>query len=593
MTHNAMYQDLDSLAERRGGQEALVVYDMNKNRESMTYRQFKDRSMYIAASLLHLGVSRGNHVLLIGASGIRYAVFLMALHRIGAHVILLGPGGLTHDKVSLISGLELRAIVFGTFMQDSQIQQLQKGIGTLVHNADKIRASNLDSFKVDRNKKISHMANVGAFHATSYPIVISLGDKYPISNMSVLRYETLLQRGQEHSLLCELMTAQKRVQMDDPLVSLFTSGSTGLPKMVQHTVHSYANTIHSYLDSFEPLKNLGTCLNPFREIWYCDRPMAWAWGTLNVYQICLGVTVVWVPTEMALSESTNEAVFAILESESCTRGLLSVALIQKLSNNRLHLKYNLSSLQYVILGGQLYTKAITARLLDALPDITVRNSYGSTEGCQHAITTYTKDTISICDYGKMSVFPGVEAKVVDDEGKMVKRGVAGEMCVRSAWVFREYLGNPESTRRAKSLTGWYHTGDICQMDKDGRIEVLGRKKDFLKRATVKIFPAELERVFQEHPDVLDVAVVGVPDQRYTEELCACVILKSVNDDDTGARLKALEAWCEQQWPPSADGLSLKPRYFVQMEAFPLLNSGKEDRQGIRSIVMRRLGMTED
>ncbi|EDO30546.1 predicted protein [Nematostella vectensis] len=196
------------------------------------------------------------------------------------------------------------------------------------------------------------------------------------------------------------------------------------------------------------------------------------------------------------------------------------------------------------------------------------------------------------DFGELSVVPGCEVKIVGDGDEVVPRGTPGEICVRSAMVFSEYVGNPEATKQAKTATGWFRLGDIGVMNESGKVKVLGRKKDFIKRATLKISSLQIEKVILGHADVSDAVVFGVPDQQLHEEICACVILKAANNDrGLEVRLAELEAWCSEQFPPEADGLSLKPRYMLLVKTFPSGNTGKVDRQAMRDLAMQKLGIS--
>ncbi|EDO27898.1 predicted protein, partial [Nematostella vectensis] len=118
-----------------------------------------------------------------------------------------------------------------------------------------------------------------------------------------------------------------------------------------------------------------------------------------------------------------------------------------------------------------------------------------------------------------------EVKIVDANNKVVPRGEPGEICCRSECVFLGYLGNLEATSRAKSPQGWLHTEDLGTMDDQGMIEVIGRTSEIIKRATVKIFPGEIKAELLKNPLVADAIVIGVPDQRLHEEICACVVFR--------------------------------------------------------------------
>lgn len=189
------------------------------------------------------------------------------------------------------------------------------------------------------------------------------------------------------------------------------------------------------------------------------------------------------------------------------------------------------------------------------------------------------------EFGKMSIIPGVELKIVDENEKVVPRGNVGEICARNATVFLEYVDGPEATKQAKSPTGWLRTEDLGIMHEDGKIEVLGRKSEIIK------LPAEVENVLVQHPNVADVVVFGIPDQMLHEEICACVVLRQDTDSmacDEKIMLEELEDWCEKQFPPGPDGLSLRPKYILPIKKIPMMSTGKVSTREIKAEAMKQL-----
>ena len=130
-----------------------------------------------------------------------------------------------------------------------------------------------------------------------------------------------------------------------------------------------------------------------------------------------------------------------------------------------------------------------------------------------------------------------------------------------------------------------------EIDGNGRLKILGRKGDRIKRATETYYSAEFESIIAKHCSVAHVIAVGVPDQRLYEEICACVVFKDGQNQD--AKLAELESWFEMQCPSNADGLSWKPGYTVSFEKFPGTRSGKPDRLAKRRIAMEKLGIKTD
>ena len=191
-------------------------------------------------------------------------------------------------------------------------------------------------------------------------------------------------------------------------------------------------------------------------------------------------------------------------------------------------------------------------------------------------------------YEGLDLIPGSELKIVDEDKQLLPVGQVGEICVRSPVTnsFRGYLENPQATAKTISPTGWIHTSDMGFIDDRGKLIISGRCADMIKRASQKIFPVEIETVLLKYPDVKDVVVVGVPDDRLFEEICACVIPKQSSTLETDA--KAFEDWMARQWAPSQTGLELKPKYLLLMKEYPKTDTGKTDRKSIKATAMGKL-----
>lgn len=282
--------------------------------------------------------------------------------------------------------------------------------------------------------------------------------------------------------------------------------------------------------------------------------------------------------------------FKVWKKEKCGICLGNVSLIHKLYKEKLHSKYDLNHIKFFLLAGQRFSKDKFANLWEMFPSTVVLHGYSSSESIKIATVLLTKDKLrDENELQRMELSAGTEIKVIDENGLVFPRGTAGEICIRNSSVFLEYLGDQEATKQAKSATGWLHTGDVGIMYDDGKFEVIGRKKDIIKRATIKIFPAEIEKVVAQHPSVSDVVVVGIPDQRFHEEICACVVFHDGSKDEK-TKLEELENWCKEQWPPGPDGLSLSPKHFVAMKTIPYTKTAKTFMRQIKSFALKEMGI---
>jgi fatty-acyl-CoA synthase len=180
------------------------------------------------------------------------------------------------------------------------------------------------------------------------------------------------------------------------------------------------------------------------------------------------------------------------------------------------------------------------------------------------------------------VHPHLEVKVVDPAtGNIVARGETGEFLTRGYSVMLGYWDDAQRTAEAIDRAGWMHTGDLATMDEEGYLKIVGRSKDMVIRGGENVYPREVEEFLYGHPDVTDVQVVGVPDLRYGEELCAFVILR----EGAEATPEALQDWCRGQIARYK-----VPRYVQVVSSFPMTVTGKVQKFKLREAAIDELDL---
>ena len=215
-----------------------------------------------------------------------------------------------------------------------------------------------------------------------------------------------------------------------------------------------------------------------------------------------------------------------------------------------------------------------------MPEITI--CYGMTETSPVSTQTRVDDPVDKRVGSVGRIHPHVEIKIVDpDNGRTVPRGTAGELCTRGYCVMLGYWNDRESTSAAIDAARWMHTGDLATMSDDGYVKIVGRIKDMIIRGGENIYPREVEEFLYTHPDVEDAQVIGVPSERYGEEVMAWVKPKA------GAALSAeqLEAFCR-----GAIATYKIPRHWKLVDAFPLTVTGKVQKFRMRKISTAELGL---
>jgi fatty-acyl-CoA synthase len=246
-------------------------------------------------------------------------------------------------------------------------------------------------------------------------------------------------------------------------------------------------------------------------------------------------------------------------------------------------EFDLSSLRTGIMAGSSCPIAVMRRVVAEMhmPEVTI--CYGMTETSPVSFQSQTDDPLErrVTTVGR--VHPHVQVKIIDQDGRVTPRGVSGELLTRGYSVMRGYWDDAERTREAIDAGGWMHTGDLAVIDEEGYCNIVGRVKDMIIRGGENIYPRELEEFLFRHPAVLDVAVVGVPDAKYGEAVCACIQLRAgmvVTEDDVREFCRAQIAHYKV------------PRYVRFVDGFPLTVSGKVQKYLIREQLRAELNLVE-
>jgi fatty-acyl-CoA synthase len=295
----------------------------------------------------------------------------------------------------------------------------------------------------------------------------------------------------------------------------------------------------------------------------------------NLAALTHGATIV-LPSEAFDPASTLMAV----EAERCT-ALYGVPtmFIAELQDPEID-RRDLSSLRTGIMAGSPCPIEVMQQVIERMHAHEVTICYGMTETSPVSFQSLPEDDIDHRVATVGAVHPWVEAKVIDaSSGRTLPRGEVGELCTRGYLVMRGYWRDPTSTAEAVDPAGWMHTGDLAVMQDDGYVRIVGRDKDMIIRGGENLYPREIEDFLYTHPDVADVQVVGVPDAKYGEEICAWVIRRAeaeVTEED-------LRAFCHGRIATYKI-----PRYVRFVEAFPTTVTGKVQKYRIRESAAREL-----
>jgi len=242
-----------------------------------------------------------------------------------------------------------------------------------------------------------------------------------------------------------------------------------------------------------------------------------------------------------------------------------------------------SALRTGIMAGSICPVEVMKRCVNEMSMEEASIAYGMTETSPVSCQTRVDDDLERRTASIGRVHPHVEIKIVDPAtGETVERGEPGEFCTRGYSVMLGYWDDQEKTAEAVDADGWMHTGDLAEMREDGYCNIVGRIKDMVIRGGENIYPREIEEFLYGHPDIEDVQVIGVPDEKYGEELCAWIRLREGAD--------ALDAEQVREFCAGKLAHYKVPRYVMLVDEFPMTVTGKIRKIQMREESAERLGL---
>ena len=243
--------------------------------------------------------------------------------------------------------------------------------------------------------------------------------------------------------------------------------------------------------------------------------------------------------------------------------------------------YELGSLRTGIMAGSPCPVEVMKRVQTEMhmPEVTI--CYGMTETSPVSTQTAVDDPLEKRTGSVGRVHPHLEVKIVDEEGRIVPRDTPGELCTRGYSVMLGYWNDPDNTARSIDAARYMHTGDVATMDPEGYLNIAGRIKDMVIRGGENVYPREIEEFLYAHPAVKDVSVIGVPDEKYGEELCAWVVLAPGAEPDE----ESIKAFCRGKIAHYK-----VPRYVKFVTEFPMTVTGKVQKFKMREISTEELGL---
>ena len=518
-----IFQNLRRTAERFGDREALVAAHQSRR---LSYRELVDECEDVARGLMARGVHKGDRVGIWAPNRYEWVIVQYATAAIGAILVNINPAYRTSELEYALN---------------------QSGISFLILAA-------------------------GFKQADYRAMLAEVKSRCPVLREALVLEDgwDALRRDAAAVSRSQMLEVEASLQFDDPINIQYTSGTTGFPKGATLTHHNILNNGFFIGETLRYTEHDRVCIPvPF---YHC-------FGMVLGNLACTthGATMV-VPAEAFDPVATMETV----QRERCTSlyGVPTI-FIAELEHQRFK-EFDFASLRTGIMAGSPCPVEVMKKVQTVMhiPEMTI--AYGMTETSPVSTQCTTDDPLErrVATVGR--VHPHVEIKVIDPAtGAVVPRGATGELCSRGYIVMLGYWNNEDATRLAIDAGRWMHTGDLATMDDEGYLNIVGRIKDMIIRGGENIYPREVEEFLYGHPDVADVQVIGVPSEKYGEEVMAWVKMRegatSTGDD--------LARWCKGKISTYKI-----PRHWKFVDAFPMTVTGKIQKFKMREVAIAELGL---
>ena len=525
-------ENLRRVAARFGDREAMV--DVPSGRR-WTYRQLDADTDTLARGLLAAGIGTGERVGIWSPNCPEWVLLQYATAKMGAILVNINPAYRTHELAYVLR---------------------QAGIKLLV-SAESFKTSDYRAMVGEVRGDLPGLEDVIFISTEGWDKLLAAG----------VAAADAAAAGDEPDALA---AREATLAFDDPINIQYTSGTTGFPKGATLSHHNILNN--------------GFFIGEYCRYTEADRvaipvPFYHCFGMVLGNLACTthGAAIV-IPAPGFEPAATLRAV----QQERCTSlyGVPTMFIAELALPD--FASYDLSSLRTGIMAGSPCPVEVMKRVVSEMHMEEVTIAYGMTETSPVSAQTRADEELErrVSTVGR--VHPHVEVKVIDPEtGRVLPRGTPGEMCTRGYSVMLGYWDDPERTAEVIDAARWMHTGDLAVMDDAGYLNIVGRIKDLVIRGGENIYPREVEEFLHGHPQIEDVQVTGVPDEKYGEELCAWIRVRG------GAELTAedIRAYCTGKIAHYKI-----PRYVRLTTEFPMTVTGKVQKFRMREVSVEELGL---
>jgi fatty-acyl-CoA synthase len=534
---------LDLVAERRPDDDALVYPDRGLR---YTYGEFKEVVEGCARALMALGLEKGDHVAVWGQNVPEWVILQFATGKVGAVLVTVNPAYRASELKYVLDQSDAAALFLTKGVKGADfVEILGQAVPELADG----------DISVDELPYLRHVVLMGEGSREGLPI---------------MGFEEFVQRGSEVSPE-DLRERQESLGAEEVINMQYTSGTTGFPKGVQLTHTNIVKNAFYIGECMELGPEDRVCIPvPFFHCFGC------VLGTLN--------TVTHEGTMVPVESFDAEKVLQAVHEERCTAVLgVPTMFIAELEHPDFE-EYDTSSLRTGIMAGSPCPMEVMKKVVDVMGASEITIAYGQTESSPVITQTRTDDPLELRVSTVGRALPETEVRIVGvDGGEDCAPGEQGELWTRGYLVMKGYYKMEDKTAEVIDGDGWLHTGDLAVMDENGYVRITGRAKDMIIRGGENVYPREIEEFLYTHPDVSDVQVYGVPDEKYGEQVAAAVKKRS----DSDLTEEDVKEYCRE------NVARFKVPFYVDfVEEYPMTASGKIQKYKLREAAIERHGLQE-
>lgn len=534
---------LSQAAELFGEQDAVVFLHQNWR---LSFKELLEKVNEVAGNLLKHGVSPGDRLGIWSPNRMEWVITQFAAAQIGAILVTINPAYRAMELEAVLGSTGTKFLVIGDRFKNSDY------VALLDELVPEIKSSEPGAI---RSERLPFLTHVFSFGEKKQPGMVCFSELYkPLNDDDNSR----------------LRMVAASLQPDDPINIQFSSGTTGSPKGITLTHFNILNNGY-FMTGRMGLKERDRLCIPV--------PLYHCYGMVMGVLGCLTHGAVMVFPDEAFSPKT---VLSAIESERCTALFGVPTMYIAILSDPDFESFDVSTLRTGNMGAAQVPPEVMRQVIERMNMVGVTNSYGMTETSPISFQTHVNDSFEnrINTVGR--IHSHLQAKIIDEGGKIVPIGQCGQLCVRGYSVMRGYWEDPQQTAEAIDAAGWMHTGDLAIFDDNFICRIVGRAKDMINRGGENISPTEVESYLIKHPKILDVAIFGVPDNKYGELVAAWIKLH----DRQSADAEEIREFCRNKIAHYK-----VPTHIRFVDDFPMTVNGKIQKFVIQEQMKHELGIT--